>query len=211
MLEAILADAAPPIHFTPATHERDVAADWFRRFEGAGLDGVMAKPAAGTYEPDKRVMLKVKHERDCDCVVAGFRWHKDGRERRSGRCCWGFMTMRARCSMWAYARVSQQEKRRELVEFLAPYRENALEDHPWGGVGWALRADGETDAGWAEPLEPGQGSFLGAAAPGTGGGGGVRAHAGVAFPPHGAFRRWRTDKRPQDCTYDSLRWCRRRS
>jgi ATP-dependent DNA ligase len=75
-LEALLASAAPPVHLTPATRESSVAADWFRRFEGAGLDGVMAKPIAGTYEPNKRVMLKVKHERDCDCVVAGFRWYK---------------------------------------------------------------------------------------------------------------------------------------
>ncbi len=76
-LEAALAGAAPPVHLTPATTDRALAADWFSRFEGAGLDGVMAKPARGTYEPNKRVMLKVKHERDCDCVVAGFRWHKD--------------------------------------------------------------------------------------------------------------------------------------
>ena len=77
-LESLLSTAAPPIHLTPATHESSVASDWFRRFEGAGLDGVMAKPVAVAYEPDKRVMLKVKHERDCDCVVAGFRWHKKG-------------------------------------------------------------------------------------------------------------------------------------
>src|SRR5206468_8117151 len=69
---------APPIHLTPTTSENTVASDWFRRFEGAGLDGVMAKSAAGFYESDKRVMLKVKHQRDCDCVVAGFRWHKKG-------------------------------------------------------------------------------------------------------------------------------------
>src|SRR5258708_12017090 len=68
----------PPVHLTPAPHESSVASDWFRRFEGAGLDGVIAKPASGTYEPNKRVMLKVKHERDCDCVVAGFRWYKKG-------------------------------------------------------------------------------------------------------------------------------------
>ncbi|MGH7293409.1 MAG: ATP-dependent DNA ligase, partial [Polyangiaceae bacterium] len=78
-LEAILTGAAPPIHLTPATTDRAVAADWFERFEGAGLDGVIAKPAAGTYEPNKRVMFKVKHERECDCVVAGFRWHKGGK------------------------------------------------------------------------------------------------------------------------------------
>ena len=77
-LEALLSSAAPPIHLTPATRQSSVAADWFRRFEGAGLDGVMAKPVSGAYLSDKRVMLKVKHERDCDCVVAGFRWHKQG-------------------------------------------------------------------------------------------------------------------------------------
>src|SRR5438094_2003977 len=77
-LEALLSSTAPPIHLTPATRESSVASDWFRRFEGAGLDGVIAKPISGTYEPNKRVMLKVKHERDCDCVVAGFRWYKKG-------------------------------------------------------------------------------------------------------------------------------------
>ena len=74
---------------TPATSDFALASDWFRRFEGAGLDGVVAKPVAGTYEPNKRVMLKVKHERDCDCVVAGFRWHKKGDRDASGRCCSG--------------------------------------------------------------------------------------------------------------------------
>ena len=77
-LEAMLGNAEPPIHITPATRDKDVAQDWFKRFEGAGLDGVMAKPLSGAYLPDKRTMLKVKHERDCDCVVAGFRWYKKG-------------------------------------------------------------------------------------------------------------------------------------
>src|SRR5579885_3231471 len=79
-LEQALAEARPPIHLTPATADRAVAADWFRRFEGAGLDGVVAKPVSVTYQPDKRVMLKIKHERDCDCVVAGFRWYKQGQK-----------------------------------------------------------------------------------------------------------------------------------
>ena len=83
-LESLLARATPPIHLTPATREASVASDWFRRFEGAGLDGVMAKPISATYQPDKRVMFKVKHERDCDCVVAGFRWHKGGEEHGRG-------------------------------------------------------------------------------------------------------------------------------
>src|SRR5204863_6829119 len=75
-LESLLSSSSSPVHLTPASRESKIASDWFRRFEGAGLDGVMAKPASGTYEPNKRVMLKVKHERDCDCVVAGFRWHR---------------------------------------------------------------------------------------------------------------------------------------
>src|SRR3954466_10157845 len=77
-LESLLSAAAPPIHITPATKDRVLAGDWFRRFEGAGLDGVIAKDPSGTYEPNKRVMLKVKHDRECDCVVAGFRWYKKG-------------------------------------------------------------------------------------------------------------------------------------
>src|SRR5439155_9428390 len=77
-LRSMLASAQPPIHVTPSTTELRTATDWFRRFEGAGLDGVIAKSVSGIYEPNKRVMLKVKHERDCDCVVAGYRWHKRG-------------------------------------------------------------------------------------------------------------------------------------
>src|SRR5690606_39079155 len=76
-LEALLAGARPPLHVTPATPDRRVAADWFGRFEGAGLDGVVAKGAGDPYQPGQRAMVKVKHERECDCVVAGFRWHKD--------------------------------------------------------------------------------------------------------------------------------------
>ncbi len=83
-LEALLSSVTPPLHITPATDELTIAADWFKRFEGAGLDGVMAKPSLGVYEHDKRVMLKVKHERDCDCVVAGFRWHKNGNQTMIG-------------------------------------------------------------------------------------------------------------------------------
>ncbi|HXI45227.1 MAG TPA: ATP-dependent DNA ligase, partial [Candidatus Acidoferrales bacterium] len=77
-LETALAGVAPPIHLTPATTDRALAADWFHRFEGAGLDGVVAKRLEGTYQPGKRAMLKIKHQRTADCVVAGFRWHKNG-------------------------------------------------------------------------------------------------------------------------------------
>src|SRR5438045_3118412 len=74
----MISSAQPPIHLTPATNDRKIASDWLRRFEGAGLDGVIAKQTSGTYETNKRVMLKVTHERDCDAVVRGFRWHKRG-------------------------------------------------------------------------------------------------------------------------------------
>ena len=121
----------PPIHLTPATRDRAVAADWFRRFEGAGLDGVMAKPVAGTYEPNKRVMLKVKHERDCDCVVAGFRWHKKGEGTRVGSLLLGLYDDAGTLQHVGVCASFTEEKRRELVDFLAPYRKNALANHPW--------------------------------------------------------------------------------
>ena len=102
-LTETLASARAPVHLTPSTRDRHVALDWFRRFEGAGLDGVMAKDLAGFYEPNKRTMLKVKHERDCDCVVAVFAGTRMARVRRSARCCWGSMTPLARSSTWASA------------------------------------------------------------------------------------------------------------
>src|SRR5262249_26766760 len=79
LLEDVLTGTTPPVHLTPVTRDRALAADWFRRFDGAGLDGVIAKSAYGPYEPGKRAMLKIKHARTADCVVAGFRWHKHGR------------------------------------------------------------------------------------------------------------------------------------
>ena len=179
--------AAPPLHLTPATHDRMSRRIGFSRFEGAGLDGVMAKPAAGTYEPDKRVMLKVKHERDCDCVVAGFRWHKKASAPRSARCCWGSSTIPARCNTSASAPASRMEKRRELVEFLAPYRENALAIIP-GSDGRSGSNGGSrpSHAGRTKPLEPGQRPVLGAVAAGVGGRGRIRAHARQPLPSHGA-------------------------
>src|SRR5690606_40321524 len=79
-LERLLADAAPPLHVTPMTRDRGVAAEWLEKFEGAGLDGVVAKPVDLPYEPGKRSMLKIKHARTADCVVAGFRWYRDTRD-----------------------------------------------------------------------------------------------------------------------------------
>src|SRR5439155_16809400 len=132
------ASAAPPIHLTPATSDLDVASDWFRRFEGAGLDGVMAKPMSGAYQPDKRVMFKIKHERDCDCVVAGFRWHKGSHGTAVGSLLLGLFDDNA--GMLQHVGVCAsftQARRGELVEYLAPYREDALANHPcklWVGA-----------------------------------------------------------------------------
>ncbi len=206
-LEALLSAAAPPIHITPATYEADVASDWFQRFEGAGLDGVMAKPAAGTYEPDKRVMLKVKHERDCDCVVAGFRWHKNGQGTAIGSLLLGLFDDAGSLQHVGVCASFTLEKRRELVEFLLPYRENALTNHPWGGwadpgsvtdggpqrmPGGQSRWSQGKDLSW-EPLRP---ELVVEVA--------YEHMQGTRFRHMAQFRRWRTDKKPSDCTYAQL-------
>jgi ATP-dependent DNA ligase len=202
-LEKMLAKAKAPIHLTPATRERAVAEDWFGRFEGAGLDGVMAKPSAGVYTPDKRTMLKVKHERDCDCVVAGFRWHKDGHGSAVGSLLLGLYDDAGALQHVGVCASFTMAKRKELVEFLAPYREGALKEHPWGG--WA-GAEGETqrmpggqsrwsagkDLSW-EPLRP---ELVLEVA--------YEHMQGDRFRHMAQFRRWRVDKSPKDCTYAQL-------
>ncbi len=133
-LERMLGAAPAPIHITPATAEVRIASDWFRRFEGAGLDGVIAKQMNGTYEPDKRVMLKIKHERDCDCVVAGFRWHKTG-EGNVGSLLLGLFNDSGALQHVGVCASFTTAKRRELAEFLQPYRRDALVNHPWSWLG----------------------------------------------------------------------------
>src|SRR5581483_1224408 len=130
-LEKLLGKAKPPIHLTPATRDVRLASDWFRRFEGAGLDGVMAKPVAGLYEPNKRTMLKVKHERDCDCVVAGFRWYKNSEQTAVGSLLLGLYDDAGRLQHVGVCASFTAEKRKELLKFLEPYREGALANHPW--------------------------------------------------------------------------------
>ncbi|HEY2990615.1 MAG TPA: ATP-dependent DNA ligase [Candidatus Binatia bacterium] len=206
MLESLLSSAAPPIHLTPATGELSVAADWFRRFEGAGLDGVVAKPVSGTYEPNKRVMLKVKHERECDCVVAGFRWHKKGERTMIGSLLLGLFGHSGALQHVGVCASFTEAKRRELVKFLAPYRKNALAKHPWkdwaeqGANGAAeqrmpggqSRWSGGKDLSW-EPLRP---ELVVEVA--------YDHMQGNRFRHTAQFRRWRTDKKPRDCTYDQL-------
>jgi ATP-dependent DNA ligase len=206
-LESLLSSAPPPIHLTPATTDRSIASDWFRRFEGAGLDGVMAKPVAGTYEPNKRVMLKVKHERDCDCVVAGFRWYKKGDRTLIGSLLLGLFDDAGALQHVGVCASFSAAKRKQLAEFLEPYRKDALANHPWRA--WA-EAEAATDDGvkrmpggqsrWSqgkdlswEPLRPGLVVEVA-----------YEHMQGDRFRHMSQFRRWRTDKKPSDCTYAQL-------
>lgn len=207
MLESLLASVTPPLHLTPATRESSIAADWFRRFEGAGLDGVVAKPVSGSYESNKRVMLKVKHERDCDCVVAGFRWHKKGERSAVGSLLLGLFDKSGALQHVGVCSSFTEIKRRELVEFLAPYRKNALAAHPWRQ--WGEQASGDVDAEqrmpggqsrWSggkdlswEPLRP---ELVVEVA--------YDHMQGNRFRHVAQFRRWRADKKPTDCTYEQL-------
>jgi ATP-dependent DNA ligase len=193
---------SPPLHVTPATRDRTLAADWFKRFEGAGLDGVIAKAADGTYQPNKRVMFKVKHERECDCVVAGFRWHKNKKGTAVGSLLLGLYDGKNLEHVGVCASFTDV-KRRELVEFLAPYRENALGNHPWKE--WASfdddmhrrpgaqsRWSAGKDLSW-EPLRP---ELVVEVA--------YDHMQGTRFRHTAQFRRWRPDKKPKDCTFEQL-------
>jgi ATP-dependent DNA ligase len=202
MLEELLGDAVGSVLLTPMTEDPDVARDWFVRFEGAGFDGVMAKPAHLPYEQDKRVMFKVKHERTADCVVAGFRWHKDGEG--VGSLLLGLYDDEGVLHHVGVASSFTAVRRRELVGELAPLRENALEDHPWQQ--WA---DAQAEAGgrmpgaqsrWAptkdltwEPLRPE-----------------LVAEVRYEHLLSGRFRhggrlvRFRPDRNPESCTYAQL-------
>lgn len=210
-LELLISSAPPPIHLTPAASDRSIASDWFRRFEGAGLDGVMAKPVSGTYEPNKRVMLKVKHERDCDCVVAGFRWYKKGDRTLIGSLLLGLFDDAGALQHVGVCASFSAEKRLELAEFLEPYRKDALAAHPWkewadpgtatgeAGIGVAQRLPGGQsrwsqgkDLSW-EPLRP---ELVVEVA--------YDHMQGSRFRHIAQFRRWRADKKPSDCTYAQL-------
>ena len=131
-LERALGDAEPPVYVTPTTPDPAVARDWFDRFEGAGLDGVVAKPVELTYREGERVMLKVKHERTADCVVGGFRWHKDGGG--VGSLLLGLYDEQGALHHVGVASGFAVALRRSLVDDLAPYRLENLEGHPWNAM-----------------------------------------------------------------------------
>jgi ATP-dependent DNA ligase len=209
-LESLISMVPPPIHLTPASNDRSVASDWFRRFEGAGLDGVIAKSISGAYEPNKRVMLKIKHERDCDCVVAGFRWHKKGERTLVGSLLLGLFDDTGVLQHVGVCASFSTAKRRELAEFIEPYRTNALATHPWKR--WAdEEADEEIEHGEAKRMPGGQSRWSQGKdlswEP-------LRPELvvevaydhmqGSRFRHTAQFRRWRTDKTPTDCTFAQL-------
>jgi ATP-dependent DNA ligase len=200
-LEVLLAHAAPPVHLTPMTTDPLVAAAWFERFEGAGLDGVVAKAADLRYREGERVMLKVKHERTADCVVAGFRWHKEGGV--VGSLLLGLYDEVGTLHHVGVASGFSAARRKEFVDELAPLREHALEEHPWGA--WAAHAaDGRRvpgaqsrwnagkDLSW-EPLRAERVCEV------------AYDHLQKDRFRHAtSFRRWRPEREPTSCTYAQL-------
>ena len=201
-LEHLLAKVKRPVHLTPMTRDRAVALDWLARFEGAGLDGVIAKLATGTYLPGKRAMIKVKHARTADCVVAGFRWHKSGKD-AVGSLLLGLYDDSGTLQHVGVTSSFTMDRRRQLVKELAPLRKNAMKDHPWQD--WAGAAAGSSrmpgaqsrwsagkDLSW-EPLRIERVCEV------------KYDHMqGDRFRHATFFVRWRPDKQPQDCRYDQL-------
>jgi ATP-dependent DNA ligase len=202
-LERLLGSVKPPIHLTPVTRDRAQAQDWLDRFEGAGLDGVVAKLESAPYVPGKRAMLKIKHARTADCVVAGFRWYRDTQD-AVGSLLLGLYNDAGQLQHVGVTSSFTMAVRQQLVEELAPLREEALKNHPWAG--WA-EASGDAanrmpggqsrwsagkDLSW-EPLRPQRVCEV------------KYDHLqGDRFRHAATFLRWRPDKPPQDCRYDQL-------
>jgi ATP-dependent DNA ligase len=201
LLEQSLTDAGPRFHLTPATLDRDVATRWFRQFEGAGLDGVIAKPLDGIYEPDKRVMFKVKHERTADCVVAGYRVHKSGPD-AIGSLLLGLYNDEGRLASVGVIGAFPLATRRELFTELQPLV-TSFDDHPWN---WARPEPGVRNPREAEHSRWNAGKDL-AFVP-------LRPERvvevrydhmeGTRFRHTAQFVRWRADRDPRSCGFDQL-------
>ena len=202
-LELLLRQARPPIHLTPMTRDRDLAAEWLERFEGAGLDGVIVKPESGTYQPGKRAMIKVKHVRTADCVVAGFRWHKSGKD-AIGSLLLGLYDDHGTLHHVGVTSAFTMETRKQLARELAPLRKDALEGHPWrewadaGSGEWGRMPGGQSrwsagkDLSW-EALRIERVCEV------------KYDHLqGDRFRHATIFLRWRPDRQPRDCRYDQL-------
>lgn len=202
LLERLLEGVNPPVYLTPVTRDRETAMRWLDEFEGAGLDGVIAKPAGLAYQPGKRAMIKVKHARTADCVVAGFRWYR-AEKGAVGSLLLGLYDDQGTLQHVGVTSTFTMETRRRLVGELGPLRERALEGHPWRGWAEAETVGGRMPGGqsrWSagkdlswEPLR-------------------IERVCEVKYDHlqgdrfrHGTtFLRWRPDKQPQDCQYDQL-------
>jgi ATP-dependent DNA ligase len=205
-LERALAGAAPPVHLSPATLDRALAEDWFRRFEGAGLDGVMAKRLDAPYRAGERTMLKIKHARTADCVVAGFRWHKNGAG-MVGSLLLGLYDEAGTLHHVGVTASFTNAVRKALVAELAPLRENALEGHPWRD--WAeaqeeAEAAGQRRPGASSRWNRGKDLSWEALRPERVCEVAYDHMQGTRFRHAAQFVRWRPDKRPRDCRYDQL-------
>ena len=203
LLERTLSHVKAPIYVTPMTRERSIAVDWLARFEGAGLDGVIAKPEQSIYQPGVRAMIKVKHARTADCVVAGFRWHVKGPGSLVGSLLLGLYDDRGRLQHVGVTSSFTMAMRKQLVHELAPLRERALDDHPWREWVTAMAEHGRMPGGgsrWSagkdlswEPLRVERVCEV------------KYDHMqGDRFRHAAVFQRWRPDKSPTDCRYDQL-------
>jgi ATP-dependent DNA ligase len=202
VLERTLAGVSPPVYVTPMTRDPGVAADWLSRFEGAGLDGVVAKPAHGVYSSGRRTMIKIKHSRTADCAVGGFRWHKTGPGTLVGSLLLGLYDDQGSLHHVGVTSSFTMAMREQLARELAPLRNRALEGHPWrdwAAAGEVVRMPGAQSrwsAGKDLSWEP------------------VRIERvcevkydhmqGARFRHAAVFLRWRPDKRPVDCGYEQL-------
>ena len=202
-LEKAVGGASGSVHVTPCSRDRRVADEWFHRFEGAGLDGVIAKHETTTYQPGKRAMIKVKHARTADCVVVGFRWHKNGPGTLVGSLLLGLYDGRGRLHHVGVTSSFTAATRRQLARELEPLRQDALAQHPWrewaeAGAGTTRMPGGQSrwsqgkDLSW-EPLRVERVCEV------------KYDHLqGDRFRHAAIFARWRPDKRPADCRYDQL-------
>jgi ATP-dependent DNA ligase len=201
-LEQALADIGPTYHLTPATEDHALAQEWFQVFEGAGLDGVIAKRRDLPYSPDQRVMTKVKHDRTADCVVAGYRWHKSGPV--VGSLLLGLFSAEGALQHVGVAGAFSMARRKELVDELAPYALGEDDEHPWAEWANAMREgadrmpgavsrwNAKKDLTWV-PLRP---ELVCEVA--------YDHMEGNRFRHTAQFRRWRPDRVPASCTYDQL-------